>query len=168
MLSQTKRANKIIFIFLLLFYCSVSFAEKSQHQPIDSEKVCLAKAIYHEARGEPEVGKKGVAKIVINRKFHKDFPKTVCKVVNQINYVRGNRVCQFSWVCTNNRIDWSSNSWKEAKSLSESILTHKIELPNLGPNVLFFKASYCKRRLGKGMKFVAKLGNSNFYSKKIS
>lgn len=163
MYSHTKKA--IILALILIITPQVSFAKNTKQE---SEKLCLAKAIYHEAKGEPVVGKKGVAKVVLNRKEHKNFPKTICNVINQVNYVEGKRLCQFSWVCGKPKIDTNSDSWEDAKFLSESILTNKISLPNFGPDVLFFKSVKSKQRLGKGYKLVSRLGNSNFYSKKIT
>lgn len=167
MYSHTKKA--IILALILIITPQVSFAKNKKHQPKqESEQMCLAKAIYHEAKGEPEVGKKGVAKVVLNRKQHRKFPKSICNVVNQIDYVDGKKVCQFSWVCGKSRIDTNSNSWEDAKFLSESILTNKVALPNFGPDVLFFKSVRSRQRFGKGYQLVSRLGNSNFYSKKIA
>lgn len=44
---------------------------------------CLAKAVYHESRGEPTAGQYAVAKTVINRTTNKNFPSTICGVVYQ-------------------------------------------------------------------------------------
>ena len=41
---------------------------------------CLAKNIYHEARGEPANGKQAVAHVVLNRVNRNDFPNTICAV----------------------------------------------------------------------------------------
>ena len=167
MYSHTKKA--IILALILIITPQVSFAKTTKHQPKqESEKLCLAKAIYHEAKGEPIVGKKGVAKVVLNRKDHKNFPKSICKVVNQVDYHEGKKLCQFSWVCGKPKIDIKSDSWEDAKVLSESILTNKISLPDFGPDVLFFKSVHSRQRFGRGYRLVSRLGNSNFYSKKIT
>jgi len=160
--------KKAIILAIILIIPTVSFAK--DHKPIskETENVCLAKALYYEARGEPELGKKAVAKIVLNRKNHKKFPKTICKVINQVNYIKGRKLCQFSWVCDRQRIDTASNSWEQAKFLSSSILSNKIKLPNFAPNVLFFKSVHSRQRFGKGYRFVSRVGKSNFYSKNIS
>jgi spore germination cell wall hydrolase CwlJ-like protein len=49
----------------------------------DTETQCLARNIYHEARGEPWHGKMAVAITTINRAKHWRFPNTICKVVYQ-------------------------------------------------------------------------------------
>ena len=43
--------------------------------------VCVAQAIYHEARGEGDLGKRAVAHIILNRS--KKFHKTPCEVLRQ-------------------------------------------------------------------------------------
>jgi spore germination cell wall hydrolase CwlJ-like protein len=50
----------------------------------DSREVtCLARAVYHESRGEPLAGQYAVAKTVVNRTISKKFPATICGVVYQ-------------------------------------------------------------------------------------
>lgn len=82
------------------------------------EIYCLAENIYHEARGEPDIGKQAVAHVVLNRVYRNDFPNTICAVIKQ-GPIReswttrknkmlsdSNRIywpvknkCQFSWYC---------------------------------------------------------------------
>jgi spore germination cell wall hydrolase CwlJ-like protein len=59
------------------------------------EVQCLAKNIYFEARNEPKEGQIAVAFVTLNRVSSKDFPNTICEVVEQ----RNSRLCQFSWYC---------------------------------------------------------------------
>lgn len=78
---------------------------------IDSAELdCLAKNIYHEARGESLQGKMAVANVTLNRVHSDKFPDTVCKVVHQAVYstwwwethkklVPVRNMCQFSWYC---------------------------------------------------------------------
>ncbi|MFD2815377.1 cell wall hydrolase [Paracoccus aerius] len=44
---------------------------------------CLAEAIYHEARGESTQGQAAVAEVILNRVESRQFPPSVCGVVNQ-------------------------------------------------------------------------------------
>jgi len=45
--------------------------------------LCLAQAVYYEARGEPIYGQLAVAQVVLNRKASPKWPNTVCEVVHQ-------------------------------------------------------------------------------------
>lgn len=159
-------AKKAIILAILIIISKASFAESLIDE---SEKTCLAKVIYHETRGEPLSGKKGVAKVVLNRKSDKHFPKTVCSIVNEVTVHKGRKVCQFSWVCTRPKIKWGSAEWKNSLELSNDILSNKVSLPDFGSNVLFFRSIYCRKGFGRGnYKLVSKLGKTNFYTKKIA
>ena len=59
--------------------------------------VCLALAVYYEARSEPLPGQVAVAEVVLNRVEHSAYPSTICEVVQEGGTVR-NR-CQFSYWC---------------------------------------------------------------------
>lgn len=55
---------------------------------------CLAEAIYHEARGESTRGQAAVAEVILNRVDSRQFPASVCGVVNQpsqFSYTIGGR-----------------------------------------------------------------------------
>ncbi|MRX51855.1 cell wall hydrolase [Paracoccus sp. S-4012] len=56
---------------------------------------CLADTIYFEARGEPIAGQKAVAEVILNRVDDRQFPNSVCGVVNQGKA----GACQFSYNC---------------------------------------------------------------------
>ena len=67
--------------------------------------MCLATAIYFEARGEPTAGQVAVANVIVNRKQDRRYPDTICGVVKQAqthswatNVPIRNR-CQFSFYC---------------------------------------------------------------------
>ena len=83
---------------LLASYAKSQFTPTAEKiKQADAEKDCLTKAIYHEARGEPEAGQWAVAQVIINRVKHHKYPNTVCGVVYQ-NAHKANR-CQFSFAC---------------------------------------------------------------------
>ena len=50
---------------------------------LDETAGCLALAIYHEARGEAEIGQIAVAQVILNRAKSRKYPATVCGVVYQ-------------------------------------------------------------------------------------
>jgi len=65
---------------------------------VSADLHCLALTIYHEARGEPDLGKLAVAHVVINRALDGRFPRRICDVVYQ--HSKPTRVgCEFSWTC---------------------------------------------------------------------
>ena len=63
----------------------------------DKQWYCLAQALYFEARGESIQGQFAVAEVILNRMDSKNFPNSVCGVVNQGSSKRHR--CQFSYMC---------------------------------------------------------------------
>jgi len=61
-----------------------------------AEVECLAQAVYFEARGEDDAGRRAVAAVIMNRVDHPRFPDSVCGVVRQGGETPP---CQFSWWC---------------------------------------------------------------------
>lgn len=71
-------------IILFAFFAMLSTTCLSDEIDIsESERVCLTKALYHEARGETDKGMFEVASVILNRKGHPKFPSDVCSVINQ-------------------------------------------------------------------------------------
>jgi spore germination cell wall hydrolase CwlJ-like protein len=85
------------------------------------ELLCLATAIFFEARGEPIDGKELVANVIINRVESNKYPDTICGVVNQRK--------QFSYThdgMSDNPLKYNSYhdslAWKESKDIAEYVL----------------------------------------------
>lgn len=162
MYSITKKA---IILGIILVILPTAVTAKNINK--ESEKICLAKAIYHESKSEPMPGKKSVAKVVLNRKQHEKFPKTICGVVNQVSVVHGRKQYQFSWVPTQHKIKVNRELWESSLDLSDDILNNKIQLPNYGPNVLYFKSVHSRISFGKGYRLVQRVGKQNFYERNV-
>ncbi len=85
---------------LILTTLVVSFILISSVKADDFD--CLVEALYHEARSENIIPMLAVANVILNRVKHKKFPNTICKVVHQGKYWKGNPVrdrCHFSYWC---------------------------------------------------------------------
>lgn len=97
-------------------------AERSPEQAVEYNKQlqCVALNIYHEARGESDIGQKAVAYVTLNRVEDPAYPNTPCKVVKQSKKdSAGNPVkhkCQFSWYC-----DGASDKPKNEKAYQEAV-----------------------------------------------
>lgn len=81
------------------------------------ERMCLALALYHEARGEPAEGQKAVGLTIMNRVASTAYPESICDVVFQ-NAHRLN-ACQFSFSCDNKAND-PGNAAKFAQMINVS------------------------------------------------
>jgi spore germination cell wall hydrolase CwlJ-like protein len=77
------------------------------------EQLCLAQAVYFEARGEPLAGQLAVAQVVINRAQSGRFADSYCGVVTQpaqFSFVRGGRIPA---------ANIHSSAWQRAKAIAQ-------------------------------------------------
>jgi len=89
---------------LLAAYVEAGYVPTPERvENVAAERTCLAQAIYHESRGEPEAGQWAVASVILNRVRSPLYPDTVCGVVFQNAHLRN--ACQFSFAC-DGRSDW--------------------------------------------------------------
>jgi spore germination cell wall hydrolase CwlJ-like protein len=121
-----------------------------------AEELCLAKAVYFEARGETEEGQLAVAQVVLNRAASGVYPPTICGVVTQH--------AQFSFVHggTMPNPDTSSSCWRKALAIAE-IATKRLA-PTVATNVLWYHATYVAPAWGRQHVRVAQIGTHIFYS----
>lgn len=131
------------------------------------EVECLAKNLYHEARGEPYEGIMAVATVTLNRVRSNDFPDTICEVVKQKNFKHGRYVCQFSWYCERNLKE--KRPGREAYSRMVAYALHAIYERHTPPyylrDSLYYHAVYVNPRWHH-LKKVATIGNHIFYKPK--
>ncbi|WP_417307815.1 cell wall hydrolase [Devosia sp.] len=134
----------------------------------DDEKLCLAQAIYHEARGESREGQLAVANVIINRAMNKRYPSTICGVVFQ-NADKGKFRCQFTFAC-DGRSDFGSEraAWNRSMKMAETAF-HEFqdgETPGVVPNsVLFYHTTAVKPSWSRSFHRVAAIGSHLFYAK---
>ena len=80
--------------------------------------MCVALAIYFEARGEPDAGQIAVAHVIRNRIEDPRYPDNACDVVKQGYYWNGNPIrnmCQFSFYCDGKPEDpHDQKAWRDA------------------------------------------------------
>lgn len=120
--------------------------------PERNEVDCLAKAIYHEARGEDYLGQIGVASVVLNRKKSKDFPKNVCDVVYQPR--------QFSYMSTA-RFNFKSPEWSKAVEVSVLTYTGLYKDPTHGA-LFYYNPKKAKKPKVFGS-FLRRIGNHDYH-----
>jgi spore germination cell wall hydrolase CwlJ-like protein len=85
------------------------------------EIMCLAMAIYHEARGEPIAGQYAVAQVVMNRVHDPRYPSDACSVVYDGGETR--HECAFSFYCDgkSDQPDLNSVSWYSAQLIAAAV-----------------------------------------------
>jgi spore germination cell wall hydrolase CwlJ-like protein len=129
-----------------------------------SEVKCLATAIYFEARGESEKGQLAVAQVVLNRLKNPAYPKTICGVVYQNQWIRNG--CQFSFACdgTSHRVT-EPGPWKEAQDLATKVVSDENAtfIADVG-SATHYHAVYVRPYWARTMKKADKIGNHIFYN----
>jgi len=122
----------------------------------DTDLFCMAKNIYHEARGEPTLGKYAVAQVTVNRVRDSRFGNTVCGVVFQ--------PYQFSWA-NHKGIRWtrpSGPAWKESMRIAQEVLEEGATIKGM-ENALYFHANYVRPNW-RNVRKVTKIGAHVFYN----
>lgn len=147
-----KRALLLIALFLFSFIAIAS--------PDSREINCLAKNIYFEARGETLSGMAAVGQVTRNRVNSGKYPDSYCKVVYQSK--------QFSWTASNPKVNYSEESWKQAKVLAA--YTYYIGWSNdLIGNATYFHSGPSKNiwwAKHKSFKRITKIGGHRFYEER--
>lgn len=113
--------------------------------------MCLARNIYHEARGESYLGKLAVAKVTINRTKDPKFPDTICDVVYQPG--------QFSWTVLGPR-----RTDAESISIAQRAMRGRHELSQF--DALYFHNKSVSPYWAHKFKKIKTIGTHAFYRDK--
>lgn len=126
-----------------------------------NEKLCLARAIYFEARSESRAGQIAVANVIMNRKSNRYYPPTVCGVVNQGSDRRNS--CQFSFACDGlSDVPRHNKSWRRSMAIASLVMKGKLRNSRLR-RVTHYHANYVYPKWARQLRRVAKIGRHIFY-----
>lgn len=121
----------------------------------DDQQLCLAKAVYFEARGESLEGQLAVAEVVLNRAASGRYPATLCGVVTQ--------PAQFSFIRRGRfpAVRMNADCWRKALAIAD-IARNRLayQIPS---NVLWYHANYVAPAWGRWHVRVAQIGAHIFY-----
>lgn len=73
----------LIILGFSLSYFNPEVQVQQETKPISHERNCLIEAVWHEARNTSYKEKMAVTEVVLNRTKHKNYPSTICEVVQQ-------------------------------------------------------------------------------------
>jgi spore germination cell wall hydrolase CwlJ-like protein len=124
----------------------------------DSERRCLAEAIYFEANGESEAGQRAVAAVILNRTADPRYPKTICGVVYQGAQRSG---CQFSFACDGVAQTPAGPGWNRARRIADQALAGAFRDPTHGAT--HFHATYVAPGWANRLIETAAIGLHVFY-----
>ena len=96
-------------------------------QEYNRHRECLALNIYHEAKGESELGQRAVAYVTLNRANDERYPSDICDVVYQArldkNGLPKRNQCQFSWYCDGRSDEpTDSEAYAQAKFVASVVI----------------------------------------------
>ena len=142
----------LLFLVLLMAVLKPTLSDAKS-----SRLTCLAEGIYHEARGESEEGRIGVASVIMNRT--RSWNDTICNIV----YQRSSRGCQFSWACQAHPIK-EMQSYREAMNLAVDILAGNVPDNTVGAKY-FHRCSdgVAVGHVDYGMVLTKVIGHTCFY-----
>ena len=126
-----------------------------------AERHCLANGIYFEARGEPTLGQKAVAQVILNRVRNPAYPNTICGVVYQNKWKRN--ACQFSFACDGirDRVN-SPKHWRQSVKVANDAIDGKFWLRSVG-SASHYHADYVWPKWRRKMRKMTKIGRHIFY-----
>ena len=158
------------------YYKPLDF-NRVKYSPADAE--CLAKNIYFEAGVESTAGKLAVANVTINRAANKNYPNTICGVVQEgIHYYNAQKNehfpvrdrCQFSWYC-DGLLDEprEGRTWESAQALAKKVLVnhHDKALIDITDGATHYHANWMETypSWSKKKKVMASIDRHIFYRK---
>lgn len=126
--------------------------------------MCMAMAVYFEARSEPEPGQYAVAEVIMNRVNSPRYPNDVCSVVKQ-DKGPADHDCQFSFWC-DGQAETIENPAAFEKSLGVAIdVLTKAKQPLLPEEALWYHADYVSPKWATRLALVTQEGSHLFYTK---
>lgn len=128
-----------------------------KHRNTISETTCLARVIFHEARGQSSKGKTAVAEVTLNRVMSSEYPDSVCAVMQQPHQYSGIKKHRVR----NNPT--AQAAWDESKRIASVVLQRRNTV--LSRDVLFFHAVTARPAWSRKMQRVARIGGHIFYKK---
>lgn len=147
---------------------AIALPEMKVNVPDPEDIYCLALNIYFEARNQKTLdAKASVGYVVLNRVNNKNYPDSICGVVEMSKKVNGRMVCQFSWYCDNrDNVPNLSNAverkaWKESKEIAIGILNYQIENPI--EDAIFYHTPQVNPSWAKHYEVVGVFGDHIFY-----
>ena len=138
----------------------------------DSDILCQALNMYHEARSQSLAGQVAVMHVVKNRMADKHFPSTACEVIfqgpkrkswkNNGTYIPIRNKCQFSWWC-DGKSDRPKDeqAWEHALGLAEWF--KDLTVFDFTDGALFYHAYYVTPGWAKKKERTGRIEDHIFY-----
>lgn len=129
-----------------------------------NEDMCIAQAVYFEARSEPLVGQVAIAEVILNRMVDPRYPDTACEVVFQNQHMR--HKCQFSFAC-DGQSDRPQHTRSWEKALKVVALVQEGERSGIAKRATHYHATYVNPRWSNHLNKLGQVGQHIFYREDI-
>lgn len=129
---------------------------------IATATMCLALNTYHEARGEPVMGRYAVALVTMNRA--KQDHETVCREVfkhKQFSWTTGVRKVPGGWYVPAHLHPKEEDAWRDAKIIAKTTLAGR--MPDFTKGSTHYHATYVRPYWASSMIEVRTIGLHRFY-----
>ena len=124
--------------------------------------MCMAMAVYFEARSEPEPGQYKVAEVIMNRVNSPRYPMDVCSVV-KYDPGEGDHDCHFSFWCDGElEVIDDPAAFEQSLRVSIDVLTRASQ-PLLPEDAMWYHADYVEPEWADRLTLVATEGRHLFY-----
>jgi len=123
--------------------------------PLSRDLLCLAQAIYFEARGEPLDGQLAVGAVIVNRTTSGRYPSDYCSVVTQpgqFSFVHGGHIPS---------PDERSPAWTRARAIAQ--IAHQDLWQSSAGEALYFHARYVRPGWARTKVKLAAIDSHVFY-----
>ena len=135
----------------------------------DEGRLCLAEAMYFEARDQGWRGMLAVGIVIQNRARDPRYPETVCAVVRQGKYRNGNPVrhkCQFSYYCDGKpERPAEKETWLTAQDLAKLLTINRVEMRGL-EDATHYHATWVQPSWSKELERRQQIGDHIFYAQR--
>jgi spore germination cell wall hydrolase CwlJ-like protein len=131
---------------------------------ISEAVMCMALALYHEARDQEVPAQIAVGNVIMNRVDHPNFPSEVCDVVYHGGEVN-KYGCQFTFYC-DGKSDKMTNKQAKLRAIALSLLIVNGMLTDLTKGAVFYHADYVTPAWSSSLVKTTNIGNHKFYKDK--
>ena len=147
----------------IVYFAYVDHLDLTWRAQRHEDLACLARNVYHEARGEPFAGQVAVAEVTLNRVASPRFPDTICDVVYEKRFdSRRNRlVGAFSWTELDDLGRPGGAAWRRARRAASIVYDAQQEATVAG--ALFYHADRIEPAWAGKKVRVAQIGAHVFY-----
>lgn len=149
---------KYLIAMMILTFSSIAMSgEYFNCENASTDHQCLACNIYHEARGESDIGKLAVALVTKNRVKSQRYPNDYCSVVYQHK--------QFSWT-QDGKSDkvFEKDAWKDAENFAQIVLGESnIEIGSMPVTTLWYHKNTINPKWAAKFVKVFEIGDHVFY-----